>query len=120
MRAQTRNDISEQIVDLLSQVGTDPQLASLLRRADSGGDLTPDEHWQYEHRMAAMIRYFENVHYQYRLGLYDESEFSKQKESWRAFFAIGTMRVATWCRYREISSTEFMAEIDSLLPTNSC
>ena len=63
MRAQTRHDLSVQIVDLLSQGATDIQLASLLRRADaSGEDLTPDEHWQYAHRMAAMFRYFENVH----------------------------------------------------------
>jgi hypothetical protein len=26
-----------------------------------------------------MLRYFENVHYQYRQGLYDEEEFSTQK-----------------------------------------
>ena len=121
MRAQTRNEVSAEIVNLLSQVSTSPQLASLLRRADaSGEDLTPDEHWQYAHRMAAMFRYFENVHYQYRLGLYDESEYSKHRESWRAYFALGKMRAAIWCDYREISSTEFVAEIDSLLPTNSC
>ena len=120
MRAQTRHEISVQIVDLLSQVGTDIQLASLLRRADSGEDLTPDEHVQYEHRTAAMFRYFENVHYQYRLGLYDETEYSKHRESWRLHFALSKMRVAIWCDYREISSAEFMAEIDSLLPTSSC
>ena len=120
MRAQTRNEISVGIVDLLSQVATDTQLASLLRRADSGEDLTPDEYVQYEHRSAAMFRYFENVHYQYRLGLYDEAEFSKQKEAWRSYFAVGKMRVALWCDYRETTSAEFMAEIDSLLPTKSC
>jgi hypothetical protein len=117
---QTRNEISVGIVDLLSQVATDTQLAGLIRRADSGEVLTADEYVQYEHRSAAMFRYFENVHYQYRLGLYDETEFSKHKESWRSYFAVGKMRVALWCQYREITSAEFMAEIDSLLPTNSC
>ena len=120
LRAQTRNEISVGIVDLLSQVATDTQLAGLIRRADSGDDLTPDEYVQYEHRSAAMFRYFENVHYQYRLGLYDEAEYSKHRESWRSYFAVGKMRVALWCKYREISSAEFMAEIDSLLPTKSC
>ena len=120
MRAQTRNDISVQIVDLLSQVATDPQLARLLRRADTGEDLTPDEFWQYDHRMGAMIRYFQNVHYQYRLGLYDETEYSKHKEAWRHYFAFGKMRAAAWCRIRESTSAEFMAEIDSLIPTDSC
>ena len=121
MRAQTRNELSVGVVDLLSQVATDTQLAGLIRRADSGEDLTPDEYVQYEHRSAALFRYFENVHYQYRLGLYDEAEFSKQKEAWRKHFAIGgKIRVAFWCVYRETTSAEFMAEIDSLLPTESC
>ena len=120
LRAQTRNEISVGIVDLLSQVATDTQLASLIRRADSGEDLTPDEYVQYVHRSAAMFRYFENVHYQYRLGLYDEAEFSKQKEAWRSYFAAAKTGVAIWCDYRKTVSTEFMAEIDSLLPTNSC
>ena len=121
MRAQTRNEISAEIVDLLSHVATEPQLASLLRRADEGGeDLTPDEFFQYDARLAAMIRYFENVHYQYRLGLYDEAEYAAHRESWRAYFAFGKMRAKTWCEYREISSAEFAAEIDSLIPPNSC
>ncbi len=120
MRAQTRNEISVGIVDLLSQVATDPQLANLIRRADSGEDLTPDEFVQYNHRSAAMFRYFENVHYQYRLGLYDEAEYSKQKEAWRSFFAAAKTGAANWCDYRKTVSTDFMAEIDSLLPINSC
>jgi len=31
------------------------------------------------------IHYFENVHYQYRQGLYDEAEFSTQEDAWRRF-----------------------------------
>ncbi len=43
MRAQTRNDVSQGIVDLLSLSANNEQLASLIRRADSGEELTPDE-----------------------------------------------------------------------------
>ena len=120
MRAQTRNEISVGIIDLLSQVATDPQLANLIRRGDSGEELTPDEFVQYDHRNAAMFRYFENVHYQYRLGLYDEAEYSKQKEAWRLYFAAAKTAAAIWCDYRKTVSAEFMAEIDSLLTTDSC
>jgi hypothetical protein len=35
MRAQTRNEISVQIVDLLSQVATSDELSSLLLRSES-------------------------------------------------------------------------------------
>ena len=43
IRAQTRSQISSELTNLLSQVATDPELASLVRRADNGDDLTPDE-----------------------------------------------------------------------------
>ena len=115
IRAQTRSEMSAGITELLSQVATEPQLASLVRRADNGEALTPDEEKQYGHRSAAMFRYFENVHYQYRQGLYDEPEYLAQRKAWRVFFEKSKTAVKNWCDYREIVSPEFMAEIDNLL-----
>ena len=120
VRAQTRAEISSELTNLLSQVAGDPQLANLIRRADNGDDLTPDEAKQYAHRSAAMFRYFENVHYQFRQGLYDESEYLAHKDAWRVFFANSKTAAMNWCDYREMVSPEFRAEIDSLLSENSC
>ena len=114
MRAQTRNDVAVQLVDLMSNVATNPDLASLLTRADSGETLTPAEVTQYRHRNIAMFRYFENVHYQYRQGLYDESEFSTQQEAWRSF--MNDRMASFWCFYRPTVSREFRAAFDSLTP----
>ena len=69
MKAQTRNELSVGIVDLFARVAENPQLASLRRRADAGEELTPDETYQYEIITRAFFRYWENVHYQYRLHL---------------------------------------------------
>jgi len=85
MRAQTRNDVSVQIVELLRDVSTDPQLASLLTRASGREPLTEGEVTQHRHRILAMLRYFENVHYQYRQDLYDEAEYSRQEDAWHRF-----------------------------------
>jgi len=120
IRAQTRSEISAGLIDLFSQVATDPQLASLIRRADNGDSLTPDEEKQYGHRSAAMFRYFENVHYQYRQGLYDEPEYLAQRKAWRIFFEMSKTAAQNWCGYREVVSPEFAEEIDGLLPDNSC
>lgn len=120
VRAQTRAEISSELTDLLSQVAGDPQLANLIRRADNGEDLTPDEAAQYGHRSAAMFRYFENVHYQFRQGLYDESEYPAHKDAWRMFFSNSKTAAKNWCIYREIVSPAFRAEIDGLISENSC
>jgi hypothetical protein len=112
MRGQTRNDVSVELIDLMSQVVTNPQLASLIHKVNSGEVLTPEESIQFQHREIAMFRYFENVHYQYRQGLYDESEFSTQREAWKRYWTPA--RVIFWCDYRSTVSPDFRAEMDSL------
>jgi hypothetical protein len=120
VRAQTRAEISSELINLLSQVAGDPQLANLIRRADNGEELTPDEVQQYGHRSASMFRYFENVHYQFRQGLYDESEYLAHKDAWKVFFNKSKTAAKNWCDYREYVSPVFRTEIDSLMGENSC
>ena len=120
IRAQTRSNISAGITELLRDVANDPQLASLIRRADNGEELTPDDAKQYAHRSAAMFRYFENVHYQYRQGMYDESEYLAHREAWRVFFQNSQTALRNWCEYRQIVSREFRTEIDSLTVDSPC
>ncbi len=118
MRGQTRNDVSVELIDLMSQVVTNPQLASLIHRVETGEELTPEELVQFEHREIAMFRYFENVHYQYRQGLYDEVEFSTQREAWRRYWTPA--RISFWCDYRSTVSPDFRDEMDGLLSANQC
>jgi hypothetical protein len=118
MRGQTRNDVSVELINLMSQVVTNPQLASLIHKVNSGEVLTPEESVQFLHREIAMFRYFENVHYQYRQGLYDEAEYSTQREAWRAYKTPG--RVEFWCGYRLMVSIDFRAEMDDLLAIDNC
>jgi hypothetical protein len=47
MRAQTRHDIAAGIVDLLLVPASNEQLANLMYRAETGGDLTPEENFQF-------------------------------------------------------------------------
>ena len=119
-RAQTRSQISSELVSLLSQVASDPQLANLVRRADNGEELSPDEEKQYAHRSAAMFRFFENVHYQYRNGLYDEFEYQAHRDAWQAFFASSATAARNWCDYRKIVSPSLKTEIDSLISEDVC
>jgi hypothetical protein len=120
MRAQARHAVSQGIVDLLSLSANNEQLASLLRRADSGEALTPDEYLQFQHRSFALFRYLEDLHYQYRLGLYDDAEYLAQKEAWTAYLNISEAAVTAWCAYRPTVSPEFRAEVDNVLSRYSC
>jgi len=120
MRAQVRHDLAEGIVDLLDSAAGNSQLAGVLRRGNLGEDLTPDEQMQFSVRTNALFRYWEDVHYQYRQGLFDESEFSTQKEAWRGYLASSKGAVAYWCSVRTLYSPAFSAELDSLLPAHGC
>jgi hypothetical protein len=120
MRAQVRHELATTIVDLLNTSANNSQLASVLRRGGSGEQLTTDEQFQFNLRSNALLRYWEDVHYQYRLGLYDEVEYSRQKEAWKETFASSVGLVNYWCRVRRLYSPLFVSEIDKLLPANGC
>ena len=49
-----------------------------------------------------MLRYWEDVHYQYRLGLYDEVEYERQKAAWKATFANSVGFAHYWSEVRTL------------------
>src|SRR6476620_1196052 len=116
MRAQVRHELATTIVDLLNSSASNSQLASVLRRAALGEELTEDEQFQFRLRSNALLRYWEDVHYQYRLGLYDEVEYERQKAAWKATFASSVGFVHYWSEVRTLYSPPFASEIDGLLP----
>ena len=101
-------------------VASNDKLASLRRRIDAGEKATVDEQYQYELITRALVRYWETVHYQYRQGLYDDSEFSAHREAIRGYFAYSKAIVVSWCMNRHSMSREFAEEIDGLLSSYNC
>jgi hypothetical protein len=120
MRAQVRHELAGTIVDLLNSTANNSQLASVVRRGGIGEQLTDDEQFQFRLRSNALLRYWEDVHYQHRLGLYDDVEYSRQKEAWKTTFANSVGLVSYWCEVRPLYSPLFASEIDGLLPPHSC
>ena len=119
-RAQMRSEISPGIYDLLAMTANNEQLADLMVRADAGEPLTEAEEFQFNSRTRAMFRYFENVHYQYRVGLYDETEFERQRLAWRNYMNRSARAPGVWCIYQNLVSVEFAAELNSLLEADPC
>jgi hypothetical protein len=116
MRAQVRHELASTIVELLNSSANNSQLADVLRRAGRGEQLTETEQLQFRLRSNALLRYWEDVHYQFRLGLYDEVEYSRQKAAWKATFASSVGFVNYWHEVRTLYSPRFASEIDGLLP----
>jgi hypothetical protein len=119
-RAQIRHELAVGIVDLLQVPAGNAQLASVLRRGAAGEALTPDELFQFRLRANALLRYWENVHYQYRQGLYDEVEFARQKAAWAASLRDSVGMTRYWCEVRALYSPLFAADLDGLLPAPGC
>jgi hypothetical protein len=120
MRAQTRHELSMGIVDLLQTPANNAQLADVIYRGENGLELTPEEELQFVMRTNALLRYWEDVHYQYRVGLYDDSEFEVQREAWREAFQRSQGMLDYWCRVRRLYSPAYAREVDALLPAGAC
>ena len=118
MKAQTRTAISSEIIGLLVSEATDEGLLSMERRSNDGEKLSPDDRFRLDRISRAYFRYWENVHYQYRNGLYDETEFAGSRAGWKSRLSRPGVG-AIWCDTEEQYSREFVAQIERLLPPGS-
>ena len=120
VRVQIRNELSQGVIDLLRSRAENEQLADILFRAENGEELSPLESSRYTHFHRAFFRYVANVQYQYRQGLYDDSEYGVQRDAWGFYLGRIEPAVNVWCEYRATVSIEVQAEINSLLTTYQC
>lgn len=86
----------------------------MLLKHRSGQPLSDLETERLNSHYASWFRYMEDVHYQYRNGLYDDTEFEFQKRAWRAQLSIPAV-ARQWCQGRRNYSEEFVADLDALV-----
>ncbi len=120
IRAQTRNDISQQLSNRLLIIASDSQVASVMRRAEAGEELTADEEHQYFIYWVANMRDWENIHYQYRNGMFDDREFYAEKSTWQSLISRNKAFARNWCLTRQNYSPEYAAEINNMLADDVC
>ena len=108
MRAQTRDSIAEKQL-MWTDWAANEYGARIL--AEAMGDGSPND-WSRAFLMSAMLRIWENEHYQYSLGLFDESEFQPRRELWK--FNIRNMGIARWEEIRRWYSPAFRSVIDQI------
>lgn len=120
MRAQTRNEITRATLDMLALWSASPALADAIVRANNGEELSPSEQFTVRARSETVFRLWENIHYQYRQGLYDESEFSASITTFSRILSQQPALMNAWCQTSTMYSVEFAEQLQSLLPGDSC
>jgi len=118
--AQTRDSISQSVVSKLGESAGNSVLADIVRRADVGEELTPTEQYQYTAYMISWFRVWENQHYQYRVGLYDETEFAAVRRVWVSRLQREDAGRELWCALQGEFSPAFSADVNGALGESRC
>ena len=98
----------------------DADPADVLRRGLAREELSGTESWRFERRMNAWFRHWENMHYQYTAGLFDETEAAKNLDAIAVALERDPGWLEYWCRRGSLYSSEFAAEIENLVETHHC
>ncbi len=120
MRAQTRNEITQGELSVLSLTAENKDLAEIVVKANQGGEMTPVEKMMWQTRSESVIRLWQNVHYQGRKGMYEDEEFAKHIETMRLVLANNPGLMEHWCLVRGIYPSAFEVEVNALIPEDSC
>jgi hypothetical protein len=120
VRAQTRTELSQSLLDLLALSASNKGLAEITVKATRGEELTDAEMYMLGARNESVFAYWQNVHYQGRNGMYDEDEFSKHIQMMGSVLNQSPNLVRYWCEDRDNYPEIFADEIDQLIPADSC
>jgi hypothetical protein len=75
MRAQIRNEISRTVIDLAG-AWADEEMVELIARSRRGDSLTDTQEGRLQFFSNSLLRMYENIHYQYREGMFAEDEYT--------------------------------------------
>ena len=120
MRSQTRHQIAIEDANFFLATAYDPDMTARIEQVSDGEQLEATERMQYSWRLAGWFRLQENIHYQARNGLFDQSEFEGIKNTWKTFVTTSPGVEKVWCFWRMNSSKEFREDFDDLFDDLGC
>ena len=119
-RSQARTDIATSIAELNASFADNAELAEIFLRGLPNPDgLTALERLRVSSYMSALLRLWENTHYQYRNGLFDEVEFFAEREAWKTIVQ-SPLFVVYFCAVGSVFSPMFSQEIENLMQPLQC
>ena len=113
MRAQTRSQLAEEVTELFTANMNDQPYAEILMRGNKGEELSEIEQYQYARHRSAWLWYWNNVAYQYQMGLYDENEFTRQISVIRGDIDKRPGMKTHWCDNRARTSPALVKAIEA-------
>jgi hypothetical protein len=113
MRAQTRSDVSDAIIDNI-KLGMDQRVIAAYLKQANGQVLSAEDEFLLDAMANATLRLWENTHYQYRNGLFDDEEFEADLVVWREQMMMPEYR-KHWESRRTTYSEAFRRQIDDLM-----
>jgi hypothetical protein len=120
IRAQTRNDIAQGAIGVISLAIENPHLADILVRSNRGEELSESEEYMLNSRSETIFRYWENVNYQYRLGTYDEGEYSRHMVTMKAIATETASLRQYWCKNASMFSEEYEKAANEIFGSEFC
>ena len=118
VRAQTRDSVTAKQMEYYGWVATNQELAAVLAKGNtlglSGLDRESGEMHMYTYAVQGILREYENSYYQYREGLFSDSEFEVRLDRWRVGMATKGWQ-ELWTSVRLAFAPDFRAEIDRIV-----
>jgi len=111
MLSQTRSDISQDIVNHLRQMATTEYLDDIADPSELQ-TLGSAEALRRQNWMLATFRMWENIHYQWTRGLFEDSEYEREKSVWSRGMKRPTLR-QQFCDARDGFNVDFVREMES-------
>jgi hypothetical protein len=118
-RLQMRNEIAQSVAGLAFSVATDALAPGLNLRGRDPESLTPEESLRLSLMTTALWRTRENMHYQYENGLFDESEFAAERDSWAGTLS-SPWALQFYCAQKHFFSQGYIEVVESMLPSAVC
>jgi hypothetical protein len=123
MQAQTRSAITDTGINIqLAAVGS-TAYQQVIAKVQEGADfdeLSGEEREAFRAWWTAIFRHWENVNYQHRIGLYEDSEYFTQREAWRQILSRQDLSRDFWCSRLGVQSEAIYVEMDELLGEKRC
>jgi len=113
MRAQTRSQLANEVTELFTANMNDQAYAEILLKGNKGEELSEIEQYQYFRHRNAWLWYWNNVVYQFQIGLYDEQEFALQISVIRGDIDTRPGLKTHWCASRSRASPALVQAIEA-------
>jgi len=120
MHAQTRDSVTDKLMNWYIEISTDQNAAELLYKGNQG-EILPDtvESLAYSFMVLSNLRMWENEWYQYQIGLFDETEFNPRLFSWGNLVRGLPGYASIWENASDTFSPDFRELIDGLMVESS-